>query len=133
MRTICWFVAGVCLLGLGACNQQPAAPGADHVVSDLDLPATVDARVGETIDLALASNASTGYSWHCAWTPEALLTQMRDEYEGSGSTAPGSGGTTHFTFQCARPGTVTITVQYGQWWEGGDRQEPQTVTVNITP
>jgi len=122
-----------CLLALGACNQHDLALAANHLVTDADLPTTMDARVGETIELALASNPSTGYSWRCSWTPEAGLTKTGETYVGSGSKAPGSGGTTHFTFQCAQAGTVVITVQYGRWWEGGDRQDPQTVTVNITP
>jgi predicted secreted protein len=133
MKMTCLLVALICLLGLGACNQQTAAPEADHVVSDLDLPATVDARVGETIDLALASNASTGFSWHCTWEPEAALVKIDWPVESNDSQLPGSGGTTHFAFRAAQPGTVVITVQYGRWWEGGERQEPQTVTVNITP
>jgi len=133
MRLLCGLIALICLLGLGACNQHPATPAADHVVSDLDLPATVDAKVGETLELALSSNASTGFSWHCTWEPRAALTEVIRTRETHESQLPGSGGTTYFDFECAQPGTVVITVQYGRWWEGGERQEPQTVTVNIQP
>lgn len=121
------------MLALASCVRRPARPSADHSISDTDLPATVAAHVGETIEVDLASNASTGYSWRCAWTPKAALTQVGEGSQGGDSIKPGSGGTTIFTFKAAQPGRAVITLQYGRWWKGGDREKPQTVTVNVNP
>jgi len=132
MRVLTVVVVLACLLSLVSCKHGGPRPVADHTLSDADLPKTVEARVGETIDLALASNASTGYSWHCDWAPKAGLTKVGEGYERGASDAPGSGGTQHYVFKAAQAGKVVITVQYGRWWQGGDREPAKQVTVNIT-
>lgn len=88
--------------------------------------------VGQWAVLELPANPSTGSSWHREWAPEALLALLDEYYKADTPLVSGSGGKQYFIFEATAPGTVVITVQYGQWWEGGAIQEPQTITLNIT-
>jgi len=52
---------------------------------------------------------------------------------GRRSNKPGSGATQHIRFVAQQTGTVTITLQHGRWWQGGERDAPVKLTVEVTP
>jgi predicted secreted protein len=132
MKLLLLCFAVVCVLALSSCKQNGPRPVADHTVSGSDLPGKVTARVGESIDLVLGSNPSTGYSWHMDWAPKAVLTKLGDGYEAVGEQKPGSGGVQHYVFKAAQPGRAVVTVQYGRWWQGGDREPVKKLRVTVT-
>lgn len=133
MRILTVIVVLMCLVGLASCKRGPANWSANHVVTEADLPGRISAHVGETIAVSLASNASTGYSWHCTWQPEGALVKLAEKTESSGTNMPGAGGKTHFILKAEQAGRVVVTVQYGRWWQGGEREKPRRLTITVTP
>lgn len=89
--------------------------------------------MGETLDLQLPENPSTGYSWHISWDPADALELVGDTYTPDQPVLAGSGGVRSFVLRVAQAGDATITVQYGRWWEGGERMDPQTTPIAIIP
>ena len=128
-------VAGLagCLSGCGGGSGKGALPTATITIHEGDLGGAVALHVGETVDIALEANATTGYEWHCAWAPEAGLELVSDQYVVDQPAIPGSGGVQHFVLRAAQVSTVTATLQYGRWWPGGEISDPQTLTVNVLP
>ena len=121
---------GLCVLYLSSCGGDGAAT---PTFTSADFESTQPLSVGQSAILALPANPSTGASWHRAWTPEAAL-QITDEHYTADSTGgPGGGGTQYFTFQAKQAGIVVVTVQYGQWWDGGMTQAPHTITFTVSP
>lgn len=128
-------VAGALLIVAFGCGGHSSAASATRVTltnSDFGHAATV--AVDETFTVALAENPTTGFSWHCSWNPTSRLELAADTY--TPNPAPhgmvGSGGTRTFTLKALTAGDVTLTLQYGRWWEGGEKQDPQTITVHVT-
>ena len=129
----CGVLAGLafCVGGCGGGNA--ALPAATLTVHQGDLGSAVALHVGESVDIALDANATTGFQWHCKWTPETGLELVGDEYVPDQPIIPGSGGVQHFVLRATQAGTVTVTLQYGRWWPGGEVEDPQTLTVNVLP
>lgn len=123
-----------CLVGCDGGSSGTLDPLEPTVrVTAADLGSTVNIHVGETVQIALGENPSTGSSWHCTWDPAGDLTLAADDYVPSGGGGIGGGGTRTFLLEGASPGTVVVTVQVGQWWPGGAVGDPQTLTVNVWP
>lgn len=112
-------------------NEQGTWYRADHVVTKDQMGQTLKATVGDLVDITLSANATTGYSWRCTVTPAANASMVRAVY--ATDAAPqgmvGVGGTQHFLLRADKPGETKVTVQYGRWWEGGDRNEPLSFTI----
>lgn len=104
-----------------------------HSVTLAQLDGSQSMRVGESLVVKLPENGSTGYSWKHSWVPQRLLSLARDYYVAPDAALPGAGGTRCLVFKALAAGQVDVTVQYGRWWEGGEREDPHTMTLNLTP
>jgi len=77
-------------------------------------------RVGETLELSLSENASTGFRWTIP--PESvrkmdkILHERGQAAEGAAVT-PGKPGTRHFNFEALAPGAVELELDYRRPWE----------------
>jgi inhibitor of cysteine peptidase len=103
------------LLGLGAlalasCGRNPSQPisgmPVDHYV-----------KAGETFEISLPSNPSTGYSWHWTNREEAVCVDSVSHTYTGGGDQPGSGGTDTWVFQGKRAGECTLVLKYFRSWE----------------
>lgn len=115
----------------GASNGDPF--GATVRVTEADLGAAITIKVGETVEIVLSENPSTGYQWRCTWTPSELLTLAGDVFLPRKPALPGTGGTRYFLLEAKEPGEALVTLQYGRWWPGGETEEPQYLTIHILP
>lgn len=72
------------------------------------------------LQVALCSNASTGYSWSdsAQISDHTVLWQTSHTTIPSSSSMLGAPGTEKWTFQALHEGTTTISLQYGRPWEG---------------
>jgi inhibitor of cysteine peptidase len=126
-----------CLAGCRPGGETSGGTGGsastDVLATDSDFGTTKQVRVGQILDLALPDNPSTGYSWHYEWEPKAGLRVFSINDTGARTRRPGSGATQHVRFLAQQAGTVVITLQHGRWWEGGERDPPAKLTVQITP
>ena len=74
-------------------------------------------HVGDTIDLRLSENASTGYRWSIASLDRALLQVEAEDYD-AGNGAVGSGGTVAWVLRANRAGSGRLELVKSRAWEG---------------
>ena len=139
MRSIGRIVASVSLCAAvfmilcGAdCDNGERQPTADLQLTSSDFGRSVELRVGQTVDIEVDENGSTGYTWRYSWRPRAGLTLVGDIFEGSDSRLAGAGGVRHFVLRAVQPGRVVVTLQYGRWWKGGDREPAERITFTVS-
>jgi inhibitor of cysteine peptidase len=87
----------------------------------------VELTLGESVDLQLPENPTTGYRWHLRSPLEPVLQLQHDSFEGPGGTC-GGGGVRHWCFHIAREGAVTLEMEYRRSWE---TRAIRTFTVTI--
>ena len=84
-----------------------------------DAGSTVNIRVGNTLEIALEGNPTTGYTWEIAPESGALLSQQGEAEFKSASTALGSGGIVTLRFKAIQQGTMKLKLIYHRTFEPG--------------
>jgi len=80
----------------------------------------VSMRLGETLEITLSENASTGFRWGI---PEALKNNLapalreREETVEAPAGPPGRSGERHLFFDAVQAGTAEIEIHYRRPWE----------------
>lgn len=80
--------------------------------------------VNGTITIILCSNASTGYTWqeNASIADETIIKQVEHNIIGpADGSPPGAPGKESWTFKALKTGKTTISLEYGQNWEGGEK------------
>jgi inhibitor of cysteine peptidase len=81
----------------------------------------VELHAGETLEISLPENASTGFRWttspESAHKFEKILREGEPSVQGGGP--PGKPGVRHFYFDAIEPGTVELELDYRRPWEAG--------------
>ncbi|HVN56198.1 MAG TPA: protease inhibitor I42 family protein [Anaerolineaceae bacterium] len=80
---------------------------------------TVPARVGDTIQVRLPENPSTGYLWKLASEVEPALRLISSDYTSPQTSAPGARGTRVYLFKAVQPGEAVIELEHKRPWEAG--------------
>lgn len=146
MRAAAAAVLSAATLAAGGCaaTDGKSAPPPDPktvtvVVSYEDLQSqktiTRDATlaVGDTLQISLGANPSTGYQWASDMTisdPDVLL-QAGHEVLAAAQDRPGAAGRAIWALQATGRGTTTVSTSYGRPWEGGEK-DTWTFTANVT-
>ena len=91
----------------------------------------VSIKVGETVELRLPENSSTGYRWTVDTIDEARA--IVEETGFRGRAAPGSGGDAYWRLRATGPGAAAIALKRWRPFEG-DRSivERFAITLQIT-
>ncbi len=132
---------GVSLLAVGCEEQgQQATPQRADLpelhVDASDNGSELQLALGQRMTIALAGNATTGYSWIVAdITGDAVCQAGEVSYVSDSATrgAMGAGGEFYIPFLGEQVGESVIRLEYRRPWEA--EQEPAetfTVTVNVT-
>lgn len=110
-------------------TPTPALPPTDEIETTLPEPTDptqlITVRSGETFDIVLPSNPSTGYHWDIL--PELdtnLVAFVQKDYLAEQPVAPGSGGMDVWTFRAVNPGETTVVLGN---YPPGDTTEPEDV------
>jgi len=74
-------------------------------------------RTGDALELALAENPSTGYSWQIVSSGEPALRPDGEPTFKADGALHGSGGTSTRRFRAAAEGTSTLKLVYRRPWE----------------
>ncbi len=77
----------------------------------------VRAQAGDTLEINLAENATTGYRWE----PDAVDAHMLRLEASTGdypASKPGSGGNAHFQVKVLAAGSTILSFKYWRRWEG---------------
>jgi inhibitor of cysteine peptidase len=90
-------------------------------------------NVGDTLQVSLASNPSTGFRWTPALqiTNAAVMAHAGHEVLGPVAGRAGSAGREVWALQAIGPGTTTVSTTYGRPWPGGEK-DAWTFTAEVT-
>jgi inhibitor of cysteine peptidase len=116
-----WFF-GPILIGtvlLTSCSTlvspQPAA--SPKKLTDKDTGSTVVIKVGQTLEVALQGNPTTGYIWEAAPDSAALLSPQGELQFKPDNNLIGSGGIVTLRFTALQPGEASLKLIYHRPWE----------------
>ena len=89
-----------------------------HVTRSLEVPA------GSSITVTLWSNQTTGFKWSEAAiiADQSLIQQIEHKYvPPEDKELVGASGKEVWTFKALKKGTTTVSMEYSQPWEGGEK------------
>jgi len=99
--------------------SSASASSTGLVLQQTDNGKTFTVKTGETIEVTLAGNPTTGYTWQMAAPSSgaALYKQLGEAVFKAESTALGAGGVLTFEFQAIAKGEGTLKLIYSRPWE----------------
>lgn len=107
-----FFLYLLALVSLTACAEQPTAIDLDAANNGV----TLETTTGETINVTLDSNITTGYKWNLVTKPDAkVLKLLTSDYiapGASGTPLVGAGGKEVWKFQAVGRGTTSLKLAY---------------------
>ncbi len=128
-------IAAAMLFAAGCVSEQPDAPPATpappeslHMFDATNDGGTYTFVPGERIEITLAENPTTGYSWDMT-VPEGLFL-VTDAFIGPDSGLAGAPGTHVWEFEAGAPGTYTVEGKYLRPWEA-DAEPAETFTLML--
>ncbi|OPY57995.1 MAG: hypothetical protein A4E55_01246 [Pelotomaculum sp. PtaU1.Bin035] len=121
------------------CLISPVNASAEHFyLNESNNGDELFVQEGQSLELALDSNSSTGYSWIYQAEPDTNIMEMtghgyQDKQAIEAPTIVGAGGKEHWFYKASRPGTTTISLCYARPWESKMPEKTFTVKVNVLP
>ena len=79
---------------------------------------TVDIPIGDTIEIRLPENASTGFRWNVTSRCESILAMTSDRREPPASSARGAPGQHQWQLQATAAGECDFELAYQRPWDG---------------
>jgi inhibitor of cysteine peptidase len=113
-------LVGACFMySTGAVPRAYAEKASKAMLSlvETDNGRTVDIALGDTVQVTLPENATTGYRWAVDRYDEEFIELLGTEPRYT-ANAVGSGGTVAFTFQGKMAGTGEVALKHWRHWEG---------------
>jgi inhibitor of cysteine peptidase len=109
----------IALLVMTACSRPVSQASVDE--SDSGKQVEIWAN-GGLLTVTLESNQTTGYSWELKEISDPSVLQKTDsKYETPTSGLVGAGGKEVWTYKALKAGTTTLSMEYSQPWEGGQK------------
>jgi len=105
----------------------------DDALSQVNITRAVTMNVGDTLQVSLASNSSTGFRWtpDMQITDAAVMAQAGHEVLAPTAGRPGAAGREVWALQAIGRGTTTVSTTYGRPWTGGEK-DAWTFTAEVT-
>ncbi len=91
---------------------------------------TLDAALGQTVEICLEENPTTGFRWRMAQAGGPVGTPLRDTFE-PGRQAPGQPGIHRWQFKVVAAGSGPVRFVYRRAWEG-DSAAARVFTVTLS-
>lgn len=92
---------------------------------------TVTMKVGQTLEVTLEGNPSTGYEWTVAAPAGTALEQVGEAEFKSQSTLTGAPGTYLFRFKAKAKGETELKFEYKRSWETTPQDEKLSFKVSV--
>jgi inhibitor of cysteine peptidase len=107
------------------------ACGGDGIISlsEADDGASIPLAMGDQLEVVLAGNPTTGYTWETEDLDPSVLRQVGDPSYVADTELVGSPGVFTFTFECVAASPTVLSLVYHRPWE--DAPPLQTFTVTI--
>ncbi len=116
------------LLLLVACDELPTT--IDLTVANDGT--TLQAKTGQTINITLDSNITTGYKWNLVSQPDAAVVKfVSSKYNGPFTGGLGAGGTESWQFQAMGRGTTLLKLAYFRPFDPNQVAKEFSVTVVV--
>jgi inhibitor of cysteine peptidase len=131
-------VTALALVLLSGCSK-PADTGSASkasttgavTVTKADADKTVAVAPGQTLEVVLDANPSTGYTWMVASAPPFLKSEGEPTFASQAETGVvGAGGTQTLKFSVSGSGTGELSLNYLRPWETGTAPA-ETFKVNV--
>ena len=90
---------------------------------------TVELPIGQTLELSLPENRTTGFKWNVQSSGEPICTLVNERYEAGRSV--GQGGKHHWQFRAQQAGSADIELLYRRSWEEGKAAREFTLHVRV--
>ena len=125
-KIILMIIICAALLALFACGSSSSTPKQVSVDSSYSGKEVEIAAAG-SLTVTLESNQTTGFQWELiSISDQAVLEKVDQKYvapEATRTGAPvvGAPGEEVWTFKAIKKGETTITMQYSQPWDGGQK------------
>jgi inhibitor of cysteine peptidase len=123
-RAYSW--AGLVLLGFALAGCR----GGQTLLAEGDSGKTVELAVGQELQVQLAGNPTTGYTWSLTGLDENFLQQQGEPDYESDSDLIGAGGTATYTFKAESAGQTTLKLIYSRSFEP-DNPPKKTFEVEV--
>lgn len=89
-----------------------------HMATEEQNGGRINTKVGDSLQIALAGNPTTGYKWEIAESnPNLLEAKGEVEYQSEKTNLVGSGGTFLFTFKAIARGNTSLKLVYRRSFE----------------
>lgn len=108
-------VAGLVFLA----GKQAARPQKTITLKESQAGSQALLRAGDTLEVNLEGNPTTGYTWSAAGFDAAILKPLGEPEFHPASSALGAGGTVTYRFEAAGAGQTTLTMIYSRPFEKG--------------
>jgi inhibitor of cysteine peptidase len=116
-----------------SCAAAEEAPKTMLSLVEKDSGRTIDIRSGETVEITLPENATTGYRWAIDHCDEEFIEALATEPHYP-AKAVGSGGEVGFLFQAKKIGTGEIVLKQWRQWLGDSSVVARfRVRLNVQP
>lgn len=126
-------ILGCTVLVLAALVVASAGCDGATRLEDDDNGSSITLAAGETLELVLTSNPTTGYSWSAAEIPDCLEQEGEPEYD---SDAPpgmmGAGGEDTWRFTAVERGEGTLRLKYARPWESDETEPVEIYEIDVT-
>jgi inhibitor of cysteine peptidase len=136
MRKLFSLIAILLLSGCATLSPTPTLPPTAETSNTLleptDPTQLVTVKAGETFELVVPSNPSTGYHWNIVPELDENIVQFVEQnYMGEQPVMPGSGGVDVWTFRAVNVGETTIVLGYYPPSNPNEPEEVVTFSVHV--
>ena len=135
-RICCLWIAALLLAGCATSTAPPtptlpiAADTPNPLPEPTDPTQLITVGAGETFELVLTANSSTGFHWELVEELDANVVELvSQDYIAQEPVMPGSGGMDVWTMRAINPGDTTIMLGY--YPPGNDLEPAETVIFSI--
>lgn len=119
------------MLNTGCSGEAaPAADDPQQIFNELHDGTTATLATGESFQIHVSTNASTGYSWEFALSAPDIVAHGSTDFVGTDGPA-GSSATRVDTYECLQPGEVQLDGYYFRPWEVDGLPEQSDFTLTL--
>ncbi len=123
-------MALVLALGLGGCSSlSSTVDGKNHVFTGKQsCPALLEMDRGQTLEVILDENPSTGYVWRLNKSPQLFKAEeifKLEDHKQSDTPKLGAGGQKTYRFTAQQAGEEVLHIQHARPWESASIDEWQ--------
>jgi inhibitor of cysteine peptidase len=100
-------------------------------VGSQDNGSSLTLQTGDSLQIRLPENPTTGYRWQLADWDEAVAKKTRDQFFPPATAQPGAGGERVWEFVANAPGKTVLRLDNRRSWEAGSPAQTFSLKVQV--